>query len=274
MKSGNDGTHNTDDLSSALESMDEIADLIKNRRIALFLDYDGTLTPIVDRPENAHLSDGMKQVLRGLARDCIVAVISGRDLRDVRGRVGLPELIYAGSHGFEIQGPEGMRLQKEHGRDFLPVLDQAEAMLMERIELVPGARVERKKFSISVHYRQVPDSNIRDVREAVHFTVRNLAKLRITEGKKVFELQPAIEWDKGGAVLWLLEALDLGSEDVLPLYLGDDTTDEDGFRAIRGRGIGIVVAEHPRETLAHYTLRGTGEVREFLESLARKTRGV
>nr|NIP73230.1 trehalose-phosphatase [Gammaproteobacteria bacterium]NIR30345.1 trehalose-phosphatase [Gammaproteobacteria bacterium]NIR98189.1 trehalose-phosphatase [Gammaproteobacteria bacterium]NIT63856.1 trehalose-phosphatase [Gammaproteobacteria bacterium]NIV20860.1 trehalose-phosphatase [Gammaproteobacteria bacterium] len=97
-------------LPSALERLDEIAERMRDKRPCLFLDYDGTLTPIVARPELAVLSEALRDTLRRLARRAMVAVISGRDLQDVRERVGLSELYYAGSHGFDIAGPAGRRI--------------------------------------------------------------------------------------------------------------------------------------------------------------------
>jgi alpha,alpha-trehalase len=100
--------------------------------------------------------------------------------------------------------------------------------------------------------------------------------LRKTHGKKVFEIRPKIDWDKGKAVLWILKALDLDTPDVMPFYLGDDTTDEDAFRALEGRGIGVLVTDTPRSTRASYTLKDTDDVREFLlalMSLAKQVHG-
>jgi alpha,alpha-trehalase len=255
------------ELPSALERMDEIAGRVRGRRPAVFLDYDGTLTPIVERPEDAGLSEEMRRIVRELAQRCTVAVVSGRDLKDVRERVAVEGILYAGSHGFDIEGPRGMGLRNEKGREFLAVLDQAETMLRKEVDPVPEAWVERKRFSIAVHFRKVDGPRVGEVEEAVHRVAGSLPGLRTSEGKKIFELKPAIDWDKGKAVLWLLETLHLSS-DVLPVYLGDDTTDEDGFRAIRDFGIAIVVGEENRETLAHYRLRGTEEVRVFLARLA------
>ena len=98
--------------------------------------------------------------------------------------------------------------------------------------------------------------------------VSRFSGLRKSSGKKVYELQPDINWNKGRALFWVLDALKLNAPDVLPLYIGDDTTDEDAFRAIRDRGIGIIVSEKPKTTDARYRLRGTGEMQTFLETLA------
>jgi trehalose-phosphatase len=135
---------------------------------------------------------------------------------------------------------------------------------------VPGVQLERKRFSLAVHYRRVPEGNVKAVREAVARAQARHPALRVTSGKKVFELQPDVDWDKGRAVLWLIETLQL--RDALPVYIGDDATDEDAFRALAGRGAGIAVLEAPRPTAAAYSLAGPAEVRELLAALAEAPR--
>lgn len=117
-------------IPSAFEYVQEIAG--RSGRVAVFLDYDGTLTPIVSQPEDAWLSDSMQQTLRELARQAPVAILSGRDLDDVRRRVNLDGIVYAGSHGFDIAGPRGLR--KQVATEFLPKLDIAEKELHEALD--------------------------------------------------------------------------------------------------------------------------------------------
>lgn len=252
---------------SALARRQEIARLLHGRRAALFLDYDGTLTPIVATPEEAVLGAPMRALLEKLATRCPVAIISGRDLRDVRALVGLPRLSYAGSHGFEISGPEGEPIEHQQGAEHLAALEQAEADLRRRLQTIPRARLERKRFSLAVHYRAVAPDAVGAVAAAVEEVARRRPELRVTSGKMVHDLGPAIDWHKGKAVLWLLRALRLEAERLLPIYLGDDMTDEAAFQALRGRGLGIAVMERPRPTAASYTLRDPGEVGEFLALL-------
>ena len=255
------------ELPNAVDHWEEIAGLMAGRRPAVFLDYDGTLTPIVERPELAVLTDEMRATIKELACLCTVAVVSGRDRADVQALVGLDELVYAGSHGFDIAGPEGLRIQHEQGADYLPALARAHERLREALEGIEGVLVERKRFAIAVHFRQVAEVEVDRVEAAVDEVVERFPKLRKTYGKKIFELRPRIDWDKGKAVLWLLEALGLEGEDVLPLYLGDDVTDEDAFAALRGRGIGILVADSVCLTAARYVLRDPDEVALFLHRL-------
>lgn len=275
-------------LPSALDRWEEIARRLSGRRLAIFLDYDGTLTPIVDDPDEALLPDATRETLRRLARRFPVAVVSGRDLADVRDRVGLEGLHYAGSHGFDIEGPD---LRRQRGEAYLPALDAAREELAERLADIPGARVERKRFAIAVHHRRTPAEREAEVAERVAEVAAAHPELRRSAGKKVHELRPDVEWDKGRALLWLLDALDLEDEDVLPVYIGDDVTDEDAFRALReraggpeprerdreggpepgdrGGGLALVVRgeDDRRSTLAGYALEDPEAVRRFLEML-------
>lgn len=264
----NELTRNSTTLPSALAEGLELAEHLKEKRPAVFLDYDGTLTPIVKRPELATLSDTMRGTLKELASRCQVAIVSGRDRKDVKQLVGLDDLVYAGSHGFDIEGP-GLQMDHEEARGFLPVLDKVERELNARLETVTGCLIERKRFSIAVHYRLVDEAEVDGVEAVVNDILGECTSLRKGLGKKVFELRPGIDWDKGKAVFWLLEALDLDHDGVLPIYIGDDVTDEDAFRALSGRGIGIVVAESDRPTHAHYTLGSTDEVGQLLHELNR-----
>ena len=255
-------------IPSALEHFQEIAG--RSGRAAVFLDYDGTLTPIVSQPEDAWLSDSMRQTLRELAACGPVAILSGRDLDDIRQRVNIDSIVYAGSHGFDIAGPRGLRRQM--AAKFLPNLDMAERELHKALDRIPGARVERKRFSVAAHYRNVKENDVTAVEQAVAAVAAHHPELHRMDGKKVYELLPTIDWDKGKAVLWLLETLGLERGNIRPIYVGDDRTDEDAFRALKQRGIGIVVSEEPRSTAARYMLRDPREVERFLSKLTAKLR--
>jgi trehalose 6-phosphate phosphatase len=251
---------------SALEHVQEMAG--RSGQVAIFLDYDGTLTPIVSQPENAWLSESMRKAVRELAARVPVAILSGRDLDDIRRRVNIDAIVYAGSHGFDIAGPRGLRRQM--ATELTPNLDQAENELREVLDGIPGARVERKRFSIAVHYRNVKENDASKVERAVGEVAARHRELRRIDGKKVYELLPDIDWDKGKAVLWLLEALGLESRSggIRPVYIGDDRTDEYAFRALDQRGISILVSEQSQPTAASYSLKNTDEVEYFLRELA------
>jgi alpha,alpha-trehalase len=120
---------------------------------------------------------------------------------------------------------------------------------------------------VALHYRGVAAGRVDELKRRVDAVAASFSELRKTAGKKVIELRPDIPWDKGRAVLWILEALELTGADVLPLYIGDDITDDDAFRALAGIGIGVYVSNGAEPTLADYRLRSTGEVRTMLERL-------
>jgi len=254
-------------LPSALDSINDIANQTTDKNIAVFLDYDGTLTPIVETPDRAIMSEDMRDAVIKLSNHCTVGIISGRDLKDVQRKVNINSIVYAGSHGFDISGPEGLNIKNQTGTEFLPVLDRAENELSEKLRSIEGVLVERKKFAIAIHYRLVNPEKIELIEEGVDKVTSFHPELRKAYGKKIFELQPDIDWHKGKALLTLLSTLKLDGNDVLPFYIGDDVTDEDAFRALKDRGIGIVVWDEPYETAASYCLKNPDEVREFLLKL-------
>jgi trehalose-phosphatase len=256
--------------ASALEEMDAIMTRLTGRRLALFLDYDGTLTPIVRRPEDAVLSDSMRTLLRELAGRVTVAIVSGRDLADVQKMVGLDSLYYAGSHGFDAAGPDGMRMQQQQAQHHLPELDAAEGELRDLVAQVDGAWIERKRFAIAVHYRETAEEDVAAVEAAVDKVLDARPRLRKKGGKKIFELQPDVPWDKGRAVRWLLEQLELATPDVLPVYVGDDVTDEDAFVALSDVGLGIRVGSPDEPTAATYHLADVDELGRFVRNLLHK----
>ncbi len=260
-----------DELPSALEAFEEIANRLEGVEPAIFFDYDGTLSPIVEHPDLAVLAPSMLVALERLMQHATVAIVSGRDAADVRSKVKVDGIYYAGSHGLDILAPSGAPARDDHlaGLDqFLPVLDQAEQCLEDAVAGVPGAWVERKRFAIAVHYRQTPPDRQGAVQEAVSAVAPEFPRLRVSSGKMIFELRPDIDWDKGKALLWLLEQMGLDRAGVLPMYLGDDTTDEDAFRAISGLGIGVVVGTGARPSAADYAVRDLGAVQELLSRLA------
>jgi alpha,alpha-trehalase len=256
------------ELPSALASVNDITASIDDKRLAVFLDYDGTLTPIADRPELATLSEDMRAALKRLARLYTTAVISGRALADVKQLVDLVDVFYAGNHGLEIAGPQNTQIKYEQGLEYLDVVDAAHDTIKSQVGHIDGILIEHKQFSLSVHYRLVADSELPAIEAAVDNVIANEPRLRKHHGKKVFEIRPHIDWNKGKAVLWLLNALALDTDTVIPVYIGDDVTDEDAFRAVKERGIGIRVMGEPAPSQAHYRLRDPTEVQKFLDALA------
>ncbi|CAA2987827.1 probable trehalose-phosphate phosphatase F [Olea europaea subsp. europaea] len=275
---------------SALSSFRQIMDCAKNRKLVVFLDYDGTLSPIVDNPDRAFMSAEMRCAVKSVAKYFPTAIISGRSRDKVYGLVRLKELYYAGSHGMDIMFPAeeipsgdrsiSTKSTDQQGKEvnlfqpaseFLPMINEVFKTLVE-ITNVKGAKVENHKFCVSVHYRNVDENSWPIVAQFVYDVLKEYPRLRITHGRKVLEVRPVIDWDKGKAVEFLLESLGFTTnQDVLPIYIGDDRTDEDAFKVLRSgnRGYGILVSAVPKETNAFFSLRDPSEVKKFLESLVR-----
>lgn len=254
-----------EELPHALSQFDQILDIIGKRTPLLVLDYDGTLSPIVSDPKDAVLPEGIKKELDQLSRIIQVAVISGRDRKDVEEKVGLDHLIYAGSHGLDMAGPGGLDIPEQVSGEIMDSLQKAAENLERKLGHVKGCLVESKKFAIAVHFRNVADEEVEIVKTAVSEELEKHKKLKKGTGKKILELKPAMDWHKGRAINWLFDALDLKKESAIPLFIGDDITDEDAFSSIYGEGIGILVGTHGEKTSASYALEDTEEVRRFLE---------
>ena len=252
-------------LPSALAAVTDLAHRLQRQRPVLFLDYDGTLTPIVARPHLAVLSQSVRSTLAALADRWPVAIVSGRDRADVQRLVGIDKLIYAGSHGFDIRGPD---LSSERGAAFVADLDSVEQALRRALAGIDGVLLERKKYALAVHVRGLAA----DAADAVESVVDAAAQ----------PPQPACarvraRWCSSYCPVWIGTRArpfftfwicsSMASADAWPIYIGDDRTDEDAFMVLAGRGVGILVAETPRETAAYYTLRNPDEVHHFLRRL-------
>ncbi|XP_039833631.1 trehalose 6-phosphate phosphatase RA3-like isoform X2 [Panicum virgatum] len=260
---------------SALAGFESVLAAAKGKQVVMFLDYDGTLSPIVKDPDTAVMTEEMRDAVRGVAEHFPTAIVSGR-CRDK-----LAELYYAGSHGMDIKGPTP---ESKHAKakaeavlcqpasEFLPVIDEVYRALTATTAAIPGATVENNKFCLSVHFRCVQEEKWSALEEQVRSVLKEFPDLRLTRGRKVLEIRPSIKWDKGNALQFLLEALGFAdSNNVFPIYIGDDRTDEDAFKVLRdmGQGIGILVSKIPKETSASYSLREPSEVKEFLHKLVK-----
>lgn len=259
-------------IPHAAELLDSWQDARRRaRRLLVALDFDGTLAPIVDHPAGAALPPRARGVLERLARrpDTDVAVVSGRALEDVRGRVELDGIFYAGNHGMEIEGP-GVQSTHREAAEARPAIARCAEEVRAALQEVPGVVVEDKGLTLSVHYRLARGDDVPRVAEAVRRACGEDPALRVTRGKMVLEVRPAVDWDKGSAIRLLLEVVEAGAATPVPVvYFGDDATDEDAFRALRGRGTGVLVADPlPESTAASAWLRSPDEVVDLLASLA------
>jgi trehalose 6-phosphate phosphatase len=258
-------------------------------RILLLLDYDGTLTPIVSRPEQADLSPNVRQLLVELKADSriVLGVISGRSLVDLRERVGVPDIIYGGNHGLEMEGL---------GQSFLhpaaiaqhDVLASIYRHLVEELSRYPGILVENKGLTLSMHYRRTPDNLMGQVEKRFNRVVAPgiaAGNIKITRGKMVLEVRPNVDWDKGKVVARIMEVLFDGKsaegpsaeaamvdgvlvDDALAAYFGDDLTDEAGFSVVQAAGgIGVFVGPAGQPTQAWYRVDSPAQVAEALGAL-------
>jgi trehalose 6-phosphate phosphatase len=264
------GDRRMSELPDGLQALD----LTSERQPAVFYDFDGTLSAIVENPDSAQLVDGAAEALTSLSAACPVAILSGRDLDDVRERIGLSDLWYAGSHGFELTGPDGTHHQNPDAAASIPVLTGAAADLTDQLGHIPGVVVEHKRFGVAVHYRNAARDRVGEVTAAVR-TAGQRTALRVTTGREVIELRPNIDWDKGKTLRWVLDYIhdNEGAALLMPIYLGDDITDEDAFDAVDDDGIAILVRhsdDGDRATAARYALDDPDQVREFTERLARR----
>jgi len=273
-------TATADRLPHALDAP-EVSERLRGRRPAVFLDYDGVLSPIVPRPEDAIMTPEMREVVRSLAARCPVCVVSGRDRGVVADLMGLDDLVIAGSHGFDIHDPARGVIEHDASRGWEDLVAEVTERVRTAAAEIEGTQVEPKHASVALHDRHVADADRPRVQELVDAVLaEHPGQLRVTPGKFVHEIQPKIDWNKGKAVDHLIGVLDLDHPDVVPIYLGDDVTDEDAFRALAERGgdgrepgVGILVIDpadaRGRETSATAVLATVDEVGRFLDGLAR-----
>lgn len=255
----------------ALGDIDQIIDRLLGRP-AIFLDYDGTLTPIVDDPAAATIGGREREVLRELAEMVPVTILSGRGLDDVKSLVAVDGLTYSGSHGYEIERPDGSRSEQGAAADAVPQLDEAEELLVVGVTRLPGVMIERKPYAIAVHTRRAETQAAREgAGDLAREVVSRFDRLSLRGGKEIHELRPALDWDKGAALSHLLGLIE---GNPVPIYIGDDETDEDGFLAVRKlSGVGVRVgAALGSETWADFVLDEPGEVLDLLSTLARALR--
>jgi trehalose 6-phosphate phosphatase len=251
-------------------------DLRDARGVLLLTDFDGTLTPIVQRPEMARLSDDMKYLLQRVSQrnGVTLGIVSGRAMSDLRSRVGMAGIVYAANHGMEIEGP-GVYYVNPLAEEMRPILRAISFVLSKSLHRVKGALVENKGLTLSVHYRMVDAERAHEVEDVVKRVVGSAqaaGKAKVTSGKKVHEIRPGVDWNKGKAVKLLMKRYGKGGRrsGLLPVYLGDDATDEDAFKVIEsyGKGVSVFVGEGSGQTSARYCLRSTAEVGQFLGMLS------
>jgi trehalose-phosphatase len=251
-----------------------IKDKIKDKYLFIFLDFDGTLAPIARTPDKAILPRKAKELLKRLRDNprLKLTIISGRSIEDIKNKIGLKGVIYSGNHGLEIEGPK-INFKHVVPSGYRMIIEHIKNNLEQKISPFDGAFVEDKGLSLSLHYRLVDKNKISALKtifreETVSHLVRN--KIKIKPGKMVLEVRPPVEWNKGKVVLWLLsrQLSALKKNDVLPVYIGDDETDEDAFKALKNKGLTIFVGQN-KSSGANYYLKDQGEVNELLKLISK-----
>ena len=245
--------------------------LKKASQIVLFLDYDGTLSPIVNEPKKAVLSSKTKGLLKRLLTDkrIILAIVTGRSLPQIKKLVGIDDIYYAGCHGLEIESKQRQYRIAECDR-MLPFIRYIKKLLHKGLKGIDCVQIEDKDLILAIHYRRVRPGLVPAVKKVFFDVVEPYVKaklIKIASGKKVLEARPFVEWDKGRYCGYLLDRLKRKGETLLPVYIGDDVTDESAFKRLRGKGITIFVRGEKRSSAASYYLNSTDEVSDFLNML-------
>ncbi len=233
--------------------------------LSLLLGYDGTLTPIVSRPDLALCPSDVRDLLKKI-RDfprVFLAIVSGRSVQDLADLVGVPGITYVGNHGLEIQNPAGVHkkaLSLSRQRELLAIKKN----LQRNLGFVPGILLEDKASILAVHYRLTSPEDHGKVRQEVEEIWKKWgSRWNLIKGKMVFEIQPRADFHKGKAIRDLLRVVP--DRRLLPFYFGDDLTDEEAFRFLRGRGITVFVGTPEAPTAAEFFLHTPAEVTQFLK---------
>ena len=250
---------------------DRLREILKDKSIYLFLDYDGTLVPIRNTPDPARsiLPLSQRNLLRNIMkRGILLAIVSGRSLKDLKRMAGIKGVIYSGNHGMEIEGP-GIRFKYPVKAGLRQTVKRLGHEIQKGLGKIKGVFVEDKGLTFSVHYRLAKRTDIPKVKTIVVAAARPYVKrgqIAVNEGKKILEVRPAVKWDKGKMVSWLINGKRLKPSSALPVYIGDDTTDEDAFRTLGPKGITIFVGK-PRHSHARYYIKSPAEVRRLLKTI-------
>jgi len=251
---------------------DEIKKELSNKFIFLFLDYDGTLTPIVETPNKALMPQEIRELLKKFLKssDYALAIISGRSLNDIKNIVGLKKIIYVGNHGLEIDGPK-IKFESRVSSRLKSIIRRLYEDMKNKLTEIKGVLIEDKGLSISIHHRLVDRKDLPLLQSIFTEIINPYVKrdrIKIDSGKEVYEIKPSVKWDKGKVVLWLLarQQFVVREKPLLPIYIGDDATDEDAFKVLENKGLTIFVGK-PKPSYARYYLKNTKEVAEFLHKI-------
>ncbi|TAN60709.1 trehalose-phosphatase [bacterium] len=258
------------------EEWEKLREALSDKFIFLFLDYDGTLTPLVDNPQDADLSLESRELLRRLKDNsrCKIAITSGRKLEDLKKRVGLEGVLYVGNHGLEIEGTK-INFKSPLSLHYLKTLQEIKKDLGTNIiSAVRGAFIEDKGLALTLHYRLVDKKDIprlKDLFRQAMIAYMAKDKICLKDAKMAFEIRPPVRWDKGKVAIWLLARQHFMLQEkinIIPLYIGDDVTDEDAFKALKNKGITVRV-DGGAGSSAKYFVKDTSEVFRLLEEIGK-----
>lgn len=235
------------------------------------LDVDGTLAPIAPRPEDVEVPRATRQAIAALATKpgVHIAIVSGRAAADARRIVAVGNVWVIGNHGLEVMGPQGEVDVAPQAEAYRGAMAQASRRIASSLTHVAGVQLEDKVWSLSVHYRRADHAVVPGLRAALERVAQEHG-LRFTEGKKLYELRPPVEHDKGTAVLALARRLGGLVPGATVVFAGDDQTDEDAFRILRQHkpdAVTIRVTDDDAPTAAEFRLRDPEAVRRFLDHL-------
>lgn len=241
----------------------------KASRVFLLFDYDGTLAPIVKRPSLVRTPSLIKKRLECLLKNkkILTGVISGRSLKDIRKKAGVKKIFFAGSHGAEMlfKGKKIIipKLAKGSSRKLIGL---AKTRVRKGLENFPGVIYEEKPFTFAVHYRNASFIQAQEIVRKVKNIVSEVCGpdgVRLKFGKKVIEIAPRIPFGKFDAVKFFYKKMKKKNNDIT-VFIGDDLTDEDIFKNLSNKDIGIRIGKN-KSSAAKYFLKNTFEVRKFLD---------
>jgi trehalose-phosphatase len=244
------------------------AELGPVEHLLIAIDFDGTLAPIVDRPDDAVPAPGAVAAVRRLSERATVVMLSGRTVEDLLARLPDLPVIHAGGHGAQIRDVDGTVLDLIDVATVAQTLDATQASVEPVVDDGIGWFIERKATSLAVHHRLVPEDEVDErlprVRALMEQRDGDDPGFEVVAGKSVLEMRPR-SVSKGRA----LDRIADRSPQLVPVVLGDDVTDEDAFRsAIARGGHAILVAREDRESVASRRLRDPEAVAALLEHLA------
>lgn len=242
----------------------------KNKKIFLFLDYDGTLVTIKKIPSQARITEAVKRIIHSLTKktNIKICIISGRELNDLKKMVGLKKIIYGGNHGFKISFLNRKIYIKKVRNSIYIKLNELKNIIKKEFGKEKGVLFENKKEIFGLHYRMVPRQKQAVIIEKIKNLIKPYKKfLKLKYGKKVIEIFPDVDINKGRAVKIILKKFNK-KRIFYPVYIGDDITDEDAFEALKANGLTVCVGK--KKTKAEFYLKNVKEVKKFLKLIEDK----